>query len=55
MKVLLARPTGFEPVALGLEMRGIGHTNDIVLQRFVCLQSLFYNAVSYTHLRAHET
>jgi len=35
---LLARPTGFEPVTLGLEMQGIGYTNDIVLHRFVCLQ-----------------
>ena len=43
MKVLLARSTGFEPVTLGLEMQGIGHTNDIVLHRFVILQYLFYN------------
>ena len=35
---LLARPTRFEPVTLGLEMRGIGHTNDLVLHRFVILQ-----------------
>ena len=35
---LLARSTGFEPVTLGLEMRGIDHTNDIVLHRFVILQ-----------------
>ena len=35
---LLARPTGFEPVTLGLEMQGIGYTNDLVLHRFVCLQ-----------------
>jgi hypothetical protein len=34
----LARPTGFEPVTLGLEMGGIDHTNDIVLHRFVILQ-----------------
>ena len=40
---LLARPRGFEPLTLGLEMQGIGHTNDIVLHRFVCLQWLFYN------------
>jgi len=40
---LLARPTGFEPVTLGLEMQGIGYTNDIVLHRFVILQCLFYN------------
>ena len=39
---LLARPTGFEPVTLGLEIRWIGYTNDIVLRRFVCLQYLFY-------------
>ena len=43
MKVLLACPTGFEPVTLGLEMQGIDHTNDIVLHRFVILQYLFYN------------
>ena len=35
---LLARPRGFEPLTLGLEMQGIGYTNDIVLHRFVCLQ-----------------
>ena len=40
---LLARPTGFEPVTLGLEMQGIDHTNDLVLHRFVILQYLFYS------------
>ncbi len=35
---LLARPRGFEPLTLGLEMRGIEVTNDIVLHRFVILQ-----------------
>ena len=35
---LLARPTGFEPLTLGLEMQGIEHTNDIELHRFVILQ-----------------
>ena len=39
---LLARPTRFELVTLGLEMRWIGYTNDIVLRCFVCLQYLFY-------------
>jgi len=39
---LLARPRGFEPLTLGLEMRGIGYTNDLVLRRFVILQYLFY-------------
>jgi len=34
----LARPTGFEPVTLGLKMQGIEHTNDHVLHRFVILQ-----------------
>jgi len=34
----LARPTGFELVTLGLEMRGIGYTNDLILHRFVILQ-----------------
>ena len=41
---LLARPRGFEPLTLGLEMQGIDHTNDLVLHRFVILQYLFYNA-----------
>jgi len=40
---LLARPRGFEPLTLGLEMRGIGYTNDLVLHRFVILQYLFCN------------
>jgi len=35
---LLARPRGFEPLTLGLEMQGIDLTNDLVLHRFVCLQ-----------------
>ena len=35
---LLARPTRFELVTLGLEMQGIGYTNDLVLHRFVILQ-----------------
>jgi len=39
---LLARPTRFELVTLGLEMQGIEYTNDLVLHRFVILQYLFY-------------
>jgi len=35
---LLARPTGFEPVTLGLEMRGFVVTNSTDLSRFVTLQ-----------------
>ena len=35
---LLARPTRFELVTLGLEMQGIGYMNDLVLHRFVILQ-----------------
>jgi len=35
---LLARPRGFEPLTLGLEMQGIEYTNDLVLHRFVILQ-----------------
>jgi len=31
-------PPGFESLTLGLEMRGIGYMNDIVLHRFVILQ-----------------
>ena len=42
---LLARPTGFEPVTLGLEMRGIGYTNDLVLHRFVILQRVYENGL----------
>ena len=40
---LLARPRGFEPVTLGLEMRGFVVTNSSELYRFVILQYLFYN------------
>jgi len=43
---LLARPTRFELVTLGLEMRGFGYTNDLVLHRFVILQYLFYNVLT---------
>jgi len=39
---LLARPRGFEPLTLGLEMRGFVVTNCIELSRFVILQYLFY-------------
>jgi len=48
---LLARPRGFELVALGLEMQGIGYTNDIVLHRFVILQYLFYNVLMKNGLK----
>jgi len=48
---LLARPTGFEPVTLGLEMQGIEYTNDLVLHRFVILQYLFYNVSMKMALR----
>jgi len=34
----LARPRGFEPLTLGLEMRGFVVTNCIELSRFVILQ-----------------
>jgi len=34
---LLARPRGFEPLTLGLEMRGFVLTNCIELYRFVHL------------------
>ena len=34
----LARPRGFEPLTLGLEMRGSVVTNCIELSRFVTLQ-----------------
>ena len=53
---LLAHPKGFEPLTLGLEMQGIGHTNDIVLHRFtsfclftiVILQRVYENGLK-TH------
>ena len=48
MKVLFARPTGFEPVTLGLEMQGIEYTNDLVLHRFVILQRAYENGLK-TH------
>ena len=53
MKVLLARPTGFEPVTLGLEMREIGYTNDIVLLFYniyftTCLRKWLKNSLLYT-------
>ena len=35
---LLARPGGFEPPTLGLEMRGFVVTNSTELSRFVTLQ-----------------
>ena len=35
---LLARPRGFEPLTLGLDMRGFVVTNCIELSRFVILQ-----------------
>ena len=35
---LLARPRGFEPLTLGLEMRGFVVTNSTELSRFVILQ-----------------
>ena len=34
----MAYPRGFEPLTLGLEMRGFVVTNYIELYRFVCLQ-----------------
>ena len=34
----LARPRGFEPLTLGLEMRGFVVTNSTELSRFVILQ-----------------
>ena len=42
---LLARPRGFEPLTLGLEMGGIDHTNDLVLHRFVILQRVYENGL----------
>jgi len=35
---LLARPRGFEPLTLGLEIRGFVVTNSTELSRFVILQ-----------------
>ena len=50
---LLARPTGFEPVTLGLEMRGFVVTNCIELYRFgystiIILQDVYENGLK-TH------
>ena len=42
---LLARPTRFKLVTLGLEMQGIGYTNDLVLHRFVILQGVHENGL----------
>ena len=50
---LLARPTRFELVTLGLEMGGFGYTNDLVLRRFVILQYLFYNELMKNGLKTH--
>ena len=49
MLKLLARPSGFEPLTLGLEMQGIGHTNYTELHRFVILQGAYENGLK-THL-----
>jgi len=38
---LLARPRGFEPLTLGLEMRGFVVTNSTELSRFVTLNNHF--------------
>ena len=46
---LLARPRGFEPLTLGLEMQLIEYTNDLVLHRFVILQRAYENGLM-THL-----
>ena len=45
---LLASPRGFVPLTLGLEMQGIGYTNDLVLHRFVILQRVYENGLK-TH------
>ena len=50
---LLAHPKGFELPTLGLEMRGIEYTNDIVLHRFVILQYLFLQNVYENGLKTH--
>ena len=46
---LLARPRGFEPLTLGLEMRGFVVTNCIELSRFVILQRAYKNGLK-THI-----
>jgi len=53
MKVLLARPRGFESLTLGLEMRGFMITNSSELYRFVILQYLFYNVPTKNGLKTH--
>ena len=42
---LLARPRGFEPLTLGLEMRGFVVTICIELYRFVILQRVYENGL----------
>ena len=42
----LARPTGFEPLTLGLEMRGFVVTNSTELSRFVILQRFYENGLN---------
>ena len=41
----LASPRGFEPLTLGLEMRGFVVTNCIELYRFVILQRVYRNGL----------
>jgi len=53
MLKLLARPTRFELVTLGLEMQGIEHTNDLVLHRFVNFTIVILQRVYKNGLKTH--
>jgi len=48
---IIGAPTGFEPVTLGLEMRGFVVTNSSELYRFVILQRVYENGLK-THFSA---
>jgi len=41
----MARPRGFEPLTLSLEMRGFVVTNSTELSRFVILQDVYENGL----------
>jgi len=49
----LARPRGFEPLTLGLEMQGIEYTNDLVLRRFVYFTIVILQRVYENGLKTH--
>jgi len=50
----LARPREFEPLTLGLEMRGFVVTNYIELSRFVTLHIIILQRVYENGLKTHS-